>query len=103
MEETAANLRAVFDKAGQGHVFKFYEDLDDAGKKDLLAQLASVDVDRCNRIFKLATAPAAKADEKSVLEPLPDSCFDTSIAAKDPLKIKEWETQGCELINKGEV
>lgn len=98
----ASVVRDAFEKAGQGHVFKFYDSLDETAKKAFVEQLGTVDVERCNRIFKLATTPSETSGE-NVLEPLPTNCFDTTIGVKDPLKIKAWEKLGCELINKGEV
>ncbi len=38
------NLRQKFERAGQGHVFKYFDELDESGKKALLDQLAQVDL-----------------------------------------------------------
>lgn len=55
-------------EAGQEHVFKFWQDLDDSGKKRLLQQLAEIDFDLLSRLKK----DFIDTDEKqldAVLEP----------------------------------
>ncbi|MHC4598810.1 MAG: UTP--glucose-1-phosphate uridylyltransferase, partial [Planctomycetota bacterium] len=42
-----ARLRADFERAGQGHVFRFWDDLDRGERSDLLEQLSSVDLSFC--------------------------------------------------------
>ncbi|WVQ81305.1 hypothetical protein IAT38_003428 [Cryptococcus sp. DSM 104549] len=70
-----SKLRALYDAAGQSHVFAFYDTLSPADRTALLAQLASIDVNRVNRIYTNAVAadpaitpPAAKDASEPLLE-----------------------------------
>ncbi|KAL7421104.1 UDP-N-acetylglucosamine pyrophosphorylase [Cryptotrichosporon argae] len=56
MSTDVAALRALYDAAGQSHVFTFYDRLAPAEQAALVAQLASVDVARVNRIYANAVA-----------------------------------------------
>lgn len=67
------NIIDKFEKAGQGHVFKFYGELDEAQKAALLEQLEMVDLDELDALNKKLVF--AKGGEKQIdfskLEPAP--------------------------------
>ena len=45
-QATVTEIRGTFQNAGQGHVFRWWDDLDDAGRERLLGQLRRVDLDQ---------------------------------------------------------
>ena len=47
-------LRKKFDQAGQGHVFRFWDDLTPAQQGDLVNQLDRLDVERVNDVYTRA-------------------------------------------------
>lgn len=51
-----ASLKATFEAAGQGHVFTFWNQLSPDEQSAFAAQLAEVDVNRVNRIYRNAVA-----------------------------------------------
>ncbi len=66
-------IRENFEKAGQGHVFKFFDSLNESEKNSLLAQLEQVDLEELERlnaelVFKNASAQPM---DFSKLEPAP--------------------------------
>ncbi|MEI6232087.1 MAG: UTP--glucose-1-phosphate uridylyltransferase [Planctomycetota bacterium] len=68
---TFDELKARTEAHGQGHVFNFFHDLNDAGKAKLLAQVAAVEFDVVDKLvaeFVKAAAPVASA---SNLKPAP--------------------------------
>lgn len=67
-------LQEKFNAAGQGEVFKYFDSLDEASKKALLAQLEQVDLDELNSllnelVFKTTSAPATIDFEKLIPAP----------------------------------
>lgn len=113
-------LKARYDAAGQGHVLNFYGSLEPERQQALLQQLAGLDVDRVNRIYKHAVAaeaalngsPAAAAPDASSssstgaaaadeLEPLPPSVAASVLAS--PEKTAEWRATGLAAIAKSQV
>ena len=62
-------LKTVYSAAGQSHVFTFYDQLPAARQSALVAQLASIDVHRVNRIYTNAVAAdAAVTPPQNVLQ-----------------------------------
>ena len=88
-------LKDKYTKAGQGHVFQFYDGLADEQKKHLVEQLQRTDPEFCNQIFKTATAPLANQDTS--LAPLPEASFDSTMTAS-PEKLKAWHAAGMKAI-----
>ena len=66
-------LKNSFEKAGQGHVFKYFGELSDAEKSALLSQLEQVDLDELARLDKELVFAENKggAVDFSKLEPAP--------------------------------
>ncbi|KAJ3183940.1 hypothetical protein HK101_009864 [Irineochytrium annulatum] len=99
---SADEIRAKFTQAGQGHVFQFWDSLDQAQRDELLSNLRAIDVARVNNIFKVATSAPPSAANVSSLSPLPKSSFDSVISA-DPSKVAGWRSKGLEMIAAGKV
>jgi UDP-N-acetylglucosamine/UDP-N-acetylgalactosamine diphosphorylase len=105
-------LRAKYEAAGQGHVLTFYPTLEPAQQQALLKQLAALDVERVNRIYRRAveseavlngtaasgSSDASPADE---LEPLPASVAASVLSSAE--KTASWRAAGLEAIARSEV
>ena len=101
-------LKQQYEKAGQSHVFHFWQQLDADKQKSLLSQLQSIDPQRINVIFKQATSAnstAASADGTSstAMEPLPADCYDDVEALQDPSSVQKWRSLGLQAISQGQV
>ncbi|KAF9087229.1 UDP-N-acetylglucosamine pyrophosphorylase [Mortierella sp. AD031] len=98
------NVRELIERyqaAGQGHLFNFYDDLNEHEKAKLVAQLEALNVERVNRIHqKATTCPSPMLNNQSAtLAPLPEECFDSILeASKD--KTQEWQTIGLNQISQ---
>ncbi|KAF9539616.1 UDP-N-acetylglucosamine pyrophosphorylase [Mortierella hygrophila] len=93
-----------YQAAGQGHLFNFYDDLNDDEKAKLVSQLEALNVERVNRIHqKATTCPSPMLNNQSAtLAPLPEECFDSVLeASKD--KTQEWRTIGLNQISQNKV
>ena len=68
----ATNLRDLFAQKGQGHVFKFWDQLDAASRERLLADASEIDLDEIARLTDtLIRGRAAGTGDLSGLEPAP--------------------------------
>ncbi|KAG2202782.1 nucleotide-diphospho-sugar transferase [Mucor mucedo] len=97
-------LRERFESYGQGHVFKFFQELEVEGQIALLKQLMEVDVERVNQIYRKAIegAESSVLNQDTTFEPLPENVFE-SVLESSPQKIREWETIGLTQIAQGKV
>ncbi|KAI0720058.1 nucleotide-diphospho-sugar transferase [Cerioporus squamosus] len=101
---SVGNLRKRYESAGQGHLFTFWDDLSDAERDALRAQLEALDIERVNRIYQRAVSAEKEATQnagKEPIEPLPEDAADSVIG--DPVKEKEWRDIGLKAIARGEV
>ncbi|KAI8843009.1 nucleotide-diphospho-sugar transferase [Chytridium lagenaria] len=72
------SLKSKFIAGGQGHVFQFWDSLTPTQRDELLLNLKSIDVDRVNNIFRVATT-APPSSSAATLSPLPKSSFDIAV------------------------
>lgn len=100
--QAVTELRDKYTKAGQGHVFNFYESLKTAEKAALFEQLSGFDPIRINEITELALKPAESGGCSNELSPLPDSAT-ASILDSSTEDIQKWYDSGLELIGKNQV
>jgi len=102
--EELQELREKYDKAGQGHVFAFYDDLDTAGKAALFEQAADFDPEHINTLAAKALNPPKTQDEdqKPELEPLPSSAT-SSILDSDEKDLQKWYEDGLDLVAENKV
>jgi UDP-N-acetylglucosamine/UDP-N-acetylgalactosamine diphosphorylase len=87
-------LRAEFDAQGQGHVFRFWERLDDASRERLASQAAGIDLSALPQVG--AEPPRAPQLEPLPVEALPDE-------GGDPERWAAARMRGTELIREGRV
>ncbi|KAI2614836.1 nucleotide-diphospho-sugar transferase [Hypoxylon sp. NC1633] len=95
------NVKAQYEKAGQGHVFTYFDSLSESEQKAFFEQLQKIDPARVQKLRDLALNPP-KEEGQAVVEPLPDSA-NASIIDSSPEDIQRWYDLGLELIGKGEV
>ena len=103
-EKDLKEIREKYEKAGQGQVFAFYDELDTAGKASLYDQLAEIDPKYINDITEKALNPPKSSEQEgeAKLEPLPESST-ASILDSKPEDIESWYSSGLKLISQGKV
>lgn len=103
-EEDVKELKEKYGKAGQDHVFTFYDSLDVAGKAALYDQLSGFNPDYINLIAKKALQPPKdeSGDSKPKLEPLPSEAT-SSVMDSDEADLGQWYDQGLRLISESKV
>ncbi|WPH04846.1 UDP-N-acetylglucosamine pyrophosphorylase-like protein [Acrodontium crateriforme] len=98
------DLKSKYEKAHQGHVFQFYDDLKPEEKGALYQQLRPIDPEYINKITQAAlNPPHAEADDaKPKLEQLPASATTSTIDSKQD-EVDKWYKSGLELIANNKV
>lgn len=108
----AVSLFEKYKAAKQDHVFTYWPILSPLERTSLISQLAAIDVDRVNGIYKRAmayeqlNASAASAGAKDTVEPLPKERVESIVAASNPTtarKIDEWRSAGLKAIAANRV
>lgn len=99
-DSTLKELQVVYDKAGQGQCFTFYNDLEAQEKASLYAQLVEMNPGHINEIINgTKTEGEKKADE---LAPLPkDIC--ASLIDCEATDKGDWYTSGLKLVSEGKT
>ncbi|KAK6421557.1 UDP-N-acetylglucosamine pyrophosphorylase [Elasticomyces elasticus] len=97
-------LREKYEKAGQGHVFSYWDDLKPAEKGALFQQLQIFDPEHINTIADRAINPpkAESEDQTPKLEQLPESATTSTIDSKQG-DLEEWHQEGLKLISENKV
>jgi UDP-N-acetylglucosamine/UDP-N-acetylgalactosamine diphosphorylase len=103
-EEQLNELRQKYEKAGQGHVFTFYDSLGTSEKAALYEQLSGFDPEYINEIAHKALNPpkADTEDKKPELEPLPQSATSSVLDSKQE-DLDKWYEAGLDLIADNKV
>jgi UDP-N-acetylglucosamine/UDP-N-acetylgalactosamine diphosphorylase len=101
--EELQQLKEKYEKAGQGHVFTFFNELKSVEKGQLFQQLSTFDPNRINELADIALhPPKTSAEEQASLEPLPESAT-ASILDSDPKDLERWYNAGLELVGANKV
>ncbi|KAL1848788.1 UDP-N-acetylglucosamine pyrophosphorylase [Paecilomyces lecythidis] len=97
-------LKEKFEKAGQGQVFAFLEELKPAEKTQLFHQLSNFDPTRINELAdKALNPPKAAAEEKqTTLEPLPEKAT-ASIIDSNPEELEKYYKEGLKFVSENKV
>jgi UDP-N-acetylglucosamine/UDP-N-acetylgalactosamine diphosphorylase len=101
-EEEVNELKAKYEKAGQGQVFAFYDKLSTAEKATLFEQLSNFDPDYINEITDKALNPPKTEAVEAKLEPLPDNATSSVLDSKAE-DLSKWYDSGLELIAENKV
>lgn len=98
--------RKRYEAAGQGHVFHFYDRLNEQERASLVASAAAIDIDRANRVFKLSTSSSPETtthDDNDPIRPLPDEAFESTIGDEAAPHAQAWRKIGLEAIAENKV
>ncbi|KAF7197728.1 UDP-N-acetylglucosamine pyrophosphorylase [Pseudocercospora fuligena] len=97
-------IKEKYEKANQGHVFAFWEELKPNEQGQLYQQASNLDPEHINTVSDKTLHPAKSDSEndKPKLEPLPDSATTSTIDAKEE-DLKKWYDSGLSLIAEGKV
>ncbi|MCJ1476455.1 UDP-N-acetylglucosamine pyrophosphorylase [Lambiella insularis] len=104
-EQDLKKLQEQYQKANQGHVFAFYDELSAVQKAGLYDQLSSIDPNHINEITQKALHPADKESEgefANLLKPLPESAVASILDSKTE-DIESWYSSGLDLVAEGKV
>ncbi len=94
-QETYPALREQLEKHGQGHVLRFWEELDDAQREALIADLNSININALPNLSRIALGGEESPVDLSGLEPV-------SRVSKEDLSGK-IAARGRELLETGKV
>ncbi|CAN6619364.1 UDP-N-acetylglucosamine pyrophosphorylase [Trichomonascus vanleenenianus] len=97
-------IRERYEKAGQGHVFRFWDSLTEDEKTQLLTQLNLVDVEQVTTIAQetLEKAKRESSPGESTITPLP-STSTASLLDASPEEAEQWYDAGMRLIEQNKV
>jgi UDP-N-acetylglucosamine/UDP-N-acetylgalactosamine diphosphorylase len=103
-ESELKEIRDKYEKAGQGQVFAFYDDLKKDEQATLYQQLQPIDPEHINKITQRALNPpkSESETEKPKLEPLPESATTSTISSEEE-HLDKWYKSGLELIAANQV
>ncbi|CAH7685491.1 UDP-N-acetylglucosamine pyrophosphorylase [Phakopsora pachyrhizi] len=100
-DHKATRLR--YERAGQGHLFNFFDDLNDQEKSQLLNQLDSIDPERVQKIFKNSIETKGDSSDEHQIEPPPTKFIESIIGAGNVANIAEWRSKGLDAVKDGKV
>ncbi|XP_027569147.2 UDP-N-acetylhexosamine pyrophosphorylase [Pipra filicauda] len=95
----AAALQERLEAGGQGHVLRFWQELGDADRRALAAELRGMDVAEINRFFRRARGDGggeAAAALDARMEPVPRDVLGS--ASRDRGLVPRWESRGLAEI-----
>lgn len=88
------SLKETLSRYGQEHLLRFWDELNDSERKQLISDIQELNLEEVQSFFKRATASLDESSEKldDRLQPLPESAFmSISRSTKEQLKIYEEE------------
>ena len=97
-------LKQSYEKAGQGHVLQYWEELKPEEQGALYKQLQPIDPEHINKITQKALNPPEEKseDDKTKLDQLPDSATSSVIDSKEG-DLNKWYDAGLKLISENQV
>jgi len=100
-DAAVAALKAEYESANQGHVFKFWDELSQEEKVTFFEQLSNITPSEVNFLRDLALNPPPEPEETTV-EPLP-AASSASLIDADDKTIQGWRQRGLKLIGESKV
>ena len=103
-DATIAEIRQKFKQAGQGHVFDYFEGLDEASQSHLLKQTAEIDLDALQSLAEKHLSTTGDSSNQSSLEGLAPAPY-TRLPKNegDPTEWQAAANAGSEAIAAGKV
>ncbi|RMZ89630.1 hypothetical protein DV736_g3131, partial [Chaetothyriales sp. CBS 134916] len=103
LADKVQTVRSRYERAGQAHVFAFYDALSTTDKSALFHQLQSFDPDRINVLADQALhPPSSEAAKAPSIEPLPGSAS-ASLLDSNKQQVEQWYKTGLGLIADNKV
>jgi len=89
------SLKEQLTRHGQEHLLRFWDELNDAERKQLIQDIHELNLSEVQSFFKRATASLEESSEKldDRLQPVPESTF-MSISRSDKEQLKVYEEEG---------
>ncbi|KAJ9479360.1 UDP-N-acetylglucosamine pyrophosphorylase [Pseudozyma hubeiensis] len=100
------SLRQRYEKAGQSHLFAFWDTLSAEQQAELAQQLDELDVTRVNQVFHTAIKAdeEARAGKSHEVQPPPPSSVENTIEGEaNPAKVEHFRNVGLNAIAHGQV
>ncbi|KAL6948830.1 hypothetical protein ACO0QE_001304 [Hanseniaspora vineae] len=102
--DTVSDIKNIYAKAGQSHVFSSYDSLSSEEQEQLIQQLSKISdpaalIKSCQK--SISHANAMKSTKTATIEPLPHTSYDSVI--DNPIKEQEYFEIGIDAIAKGKV
>ncbi|KAM0719971.1 hypothetical protein Q7P37_004106 [Cladosporium fusiforme] len=103
-EADFTELKQKYEKAGQGHVFQYWEELKPEEQGAIYQQLQPIDPEHINKITEKALNPPAETEEEKnpKLDQLPDTAT-SSIIDSNEGDLNKWYDSGLKLISENQV
>jgi len=95
MDLTCTSARRILDEHGQGHVLQFWDELDERGQAELLAQIAALDFENIEHMSSLLAKRGAKSELLN-FEP-------AAVVALSESEKEEARSAGEDLLSAGRV
>lgn len=100
---SAQTIKETYEKAGQGHIFKYWETLTSEQQREFLDQLSKIpNPDLLMKDVEAAIAYSSSVSGSKEYAQLPESSFDSTISSSRD-QLAEWEQEGLKLIREGKV
>lgn len=96
---------ARYEAAGQGHVFQFWDILNEEERAALIESAKSIDIERATRVFQTSTStnPALHSRDNDPIKPLPENATDSTIGDEQAESVLQWRKTGLEAIASNSV
>jgi UDP-N-acetylglucosamine/UDP-N-acetylgalactosamine diphosphorylase len=100
--EAYPNLLQEWTRAGQGHVFRYWNELNDEQRAILCKQAQSIDVNTVTSVYQKLSKKVSDVKEKKEVEvkPLPDVVTRQKLKEEDEAR---WAQLGYEALSEGKV
>lgn len=98
------SLKETLARYGQEHLLRFWEDLNENQRKQLISDIQELNLEEIQAFFKRATASLEESSEKldDRLQPVPESTF-LSISRTSQEQLKIYENEGLSQIAESHV
>jgi UDP-N-acetylglucosamine/UDP-N-acetylgalactosamine diphosphorylase len=103
--EDAEALELKLNSIGQGHLFRYWQEINDQERSSLCSDLKEIDLDQLTKAFAMSLDAFHLGSKTNdcAMSPIPDECRGSIDEISDEELLTKYETIGLEAIAKGEV